>query len=426
MQLKRQELGNGVFLNYIPTDKFKSGLLQLRFIMPLSKDTAAKNALVFPVIRRGTEKFPNMTAMRKGFQSLYDSSVGSGAWKYGDAQIISLESRPLAQKYAIDDTDIVAGVIDMMEDMLLHPLTENGVFKAEYVAGEKKIAADGVRAIVNNKNQYAVKRCKEIMFSGEPFGVHDVGEAEDIEAVCPTCLWEQYKTLISRARVEIFAVGEFDEDYLAKRFSAIFSQTERKDIYDVKTEVVLETKGEVKTVYERQNVGQGKLVLGFRTGASNMDDDFYVMSILNEIFGGSTSSKLFMNVRERLSLCYYCSSGLIAEKGGMLVSSGIEFKNEQKTVDEITAQLDKIKNGEISDDELGDAKKSQRDNVLRTEDSTGAIAGWYFNGIMRGKTTSPEERMAQYESVTKEQVVEKAKKIKLDTYYFLCGQEETK
>lgn len=426
MQLKRHEIADGVFLNYIPSDKFKAGFIQVRFVVPMAKETAAKNALIFPVIVRGTEKYPDMTAMRKRFESLYDTSVGAGVWKYGDAQILALGARPLRQKYAIDDTNIVSGVVDIMEDMLLHPVTENGVFKKEYVDGEKKLAADKVRALVNNKGSYATERCKEIMFEGEPFGTYETGTADELEAVCPKCLWTQYKEVLTHARVEIFAAGEFDEKYLAGRFSDIFAQINRGEIYDTATKVMAAPAGQVKTVYEHQSVTQGKLALGFRTGCDSSREDFYIMKVLCDIFGGGTSSKLFMNVRERLSLCYYCSSGLLGEKGAMLVLSGIEFANEKKTVDEIMTQLEKVKAGEISDSELDDAKKSRRDELLRVGDSPSGMVSWAFGMVMRNRMITPEDSIAKIESVTKEQIVEKAQNIKLDTYYFLCGQEETK
>lgn len=425
MELKRQQLAEGVYLNYIPTEKFKAGFIQMRFILPMQKETASKNALLFHVMQRGSEKYPNLTAMRKRGDELYDSHLSAGCWKYGDSQVISLECSPLGQKYAIDDTDITAGVIDLMEDVLLHPVTEDGVFKAEYVEGEKIQLIGRARSIINNKGQYAATRATEVMFEGDPFGIRDIGTPEDIEKVCPKCLYEQYLTVLKTARVEIFAVGSYDEKYLAKRFSEIFSGINRGDVYSpATTPLSAERTGEIKKVYERQNVTQGKLVLGFRTGCDRSCDDFYLMKLFNEIFGGSACSKLFMNVREKLSLCYYCSSSLLSEKGAMIIHSGIEFANEQKAVDEINVQLEKMKSGDITDEEIDNAKKSLCDGILGNEDSTRAMAGWFFGNIMTGQTTTPEQAMDEIKSATKEQIVEKAKKVTLDTYYFLCGEEK--
>ena len=428
MQLNRRQLSEGIFFNYIPTDKFKSGFLQVRFIMPLKKETAAENALMFNVALRGTEKYPTTTDMRKKYDELYATGVFSNVWKYGDAQIIALQSSPIDRQYVIDDTDITAETIDLIEQVIFHPVTERGAFRAEYVESEKKQLADRVRSEINNKGKYANTRCTEIMFEGDPYGIGEFGSVEDIESITPEALYTQYKTLVSTARVEIFAVGNFDEEKTAACFARIFALKDRANIYE--PAVISALSGdvkEVKTVYERQNVTQGKLVLGYRTGCDKSQKDYYIMELLNEIFGGSACSKLFMNVREKLSLCYYCSSGLIGEKGAMMVRSGIEFANEKKAVDEINVQLQKIKDGDISDDEMDDAKKGQTDSLMRVEDRQTSMIGWYFGAIMRGEEAiSPEERIEQIKSVTKEQIAEKAKGVVLDTYYFLCGEENAK
>lgn len=427
MQLKRQQLFDGIYLNCIPTDKFKAGLIQIRFLMPLTKETAAKNALVFPVILRGTEKYPSVLALRKRYDQLYASSVWSNVWKYGDSQVVALNSSPLSQKYAIDDTDITSGIIDIMEDAILHPCTENGIFTEEYVESEKKRLIEKLRADVNNKGRYATKRCVEVMFEGDPYGIDECGSINDIEKVCSKCLFEQYKKLISTARIEIFAVGEFDEALLRDRFSAIFSKVGRGEVYVPETKPLSPKVDSVKTVYDHDSVSQGKLVLGFRTGCDRSAEDSHIYEVFNEIFGGSATSKLFMNVREKLSLCYFCSSRQLLEKGAMLISSGIEFANEKKAVDEITVQLEKMKSGDFTDGEIEDAKKGIRDGILRTEDSTSNMAGWYFGRLIRGaELLSIEESIARVESVTREQIVEKARNVTLDTYYFLCGKEETK
>lgn len=422
----RKQIAEGAFLTVIPADKFKSNYIQIRFIMPLKKETAAKNSLVFPVILRGTEKYQTLSEIRRRKQELYDSGVWSGHWKHGDSHIVSLEASSLRNSYAIDDTDITDGVLDLIGQVVLHPVTENGVFKAESVEGEKKIAADAVRATINQKGRYARLRALEEMFSGDAYGVSDGGTVEEIEAVCPKCLFEAYKNMLRTARVEIFAVGDFDGDVLEKKFSEIFSSVERGDVYEPAHDTRGEARKELLKVYDRQNVTQGVLVLGFFTGSTSADDDYAVTKVFNTVFGGSAASKLFMNVREKLSLCYYCSSSLIPEKGAMTVASGIQFENEQKAFDEIMVQLDKMKNGEITDDEIDMAKRSLCDDIMSADDSTRALAATAFGEVIYGRKLTDEEKLAKINAVTKEQITERAKAVRLDTYYFLCGQEESK
>ncbi len=426
MYSERKQIAKGVYLTNISADKFKSNYIQIRFVMPLAKDTAAKNALVFPVILRGTEKYPTIADIRRRKQELYDSGVWSGHWKHGDNHIVSIEASSLRNSYAIDDTDITDGVLDLIGQVILHPVTDGGVFKAESVEGEKKIAADAVRATINQKGRYARLKAIEKMFSGDAYGISDGGTVEEIEAVCPKCLFEAYKNILGTARIEIFAVGDFDAYELEKKFSEIFSSVDRGEIYEPKSDTKGTERAEIQKIYDRQNVTQGVLVLGFFTGSAASDDDYAVTKVFNTVFGGSAASKLFMNVREKLSLCYYCSSSLIPEKGAMTVASGIQFENEQKAFDEIMVQLDKMKSGEITDDEIEMAKKSLCDDIMSSDDSIRALAAIAFGEVMYGRKLTDEEKIAKINAVTKEQITERAKAVRLDTYYFLCGQEESK
>ncbi len=266
-------------------------------------------------------------------------------------------------------------------------------------------------------------RLVEEMFENDAFGLSELGTEESVEAVTPESLWAQYQHLLSKARIEIFAVGNFDFKALAESFSRIFKETVRNYTDIPETKVMEKARETVKTVYERQNITQGKLSLGFYTGASVCDDDYHVMQMLNVIFGAGVTSKLFLNVREKLSLCYYCGSSENGQKGYMTVNSGIEFANEKKAVDEILFQLDEIKNGNISEDELRDARLALLDAIGRVGDSTGNLLGWYFSGVMNGHLMTPEEKKAKIESVTAEDIVKKAQSIRLDTYYFLSGKE---
>jgi predicted Zn-dependent peptidase len=320
--------------------------------------------------------------------------------------------------------NITQRAMGLMEDILLHPVTENGVFCEEYVESEKEKLIDDILAQVNDKRRYAMTRLIEEMFEDDAFGLSELGTVESVEAVCPHCLWKQYQELLSASRIEIFAIGNFDFDALAESFKRIFGGIKRSYEGAPETKIMEKAREEIKTVYERQNITQGKLSLGFYTGASVHDEDYHVMQMLNVIFGAGVTSKLFLNVREKLSLCYYCGSSENGQKGYMTVNSGIEFANEKKAVDEILFQLDEIKNGNISEDELRDARLALLDAIGRVGDSTGNLLNWYFSGVMNGKLISPEEKKEKIESVTVADIAKKAKNIKLDTYYFLCGKEE--
>lgn len=423
MLFERKELGRGVYLNEIHETKFKSNLISVRFIAPLDPNTAAKNALIFPVLLRGSKQFPNLGSIRREEESIYDTGISDSVYKRGDMQILELRMKLLDNRFSIDGMDITARAMNLLTDLLFCPITEDGVFCRDYVEGEKQMLIDDIRAQGNDKRRYARTRLIEEMFEGEAFGTSELGTVESVTAICPTCLWEQYMTLLSCARVEIFAVGNFDFDSLGAQFVSAFSHVNRDTIYSLQTTAMTGARDEVKTVYERQNITQGKLSLGFYTGCTVKDPDYHVMQVLNAVYGSGVTSKLFLNVREKLSLCYYCSSSEDGQKGYMTVNSGIEFANEKKAMDEILVQLEEVKKGNVTESELHSAKLLLIDAVNRVADSTDAMMNWYFGCVMNENVISPDEKRAFIESVTISDVVQKAQAIRLDTHYFLCGKE---
>lgn len=420
---ERKELMDGVFFNAIGETKFKSGLISVRFITPLNAETAAKNALLFPVLSRGSEHFPDLGSIRREEESVYDTDIDDAVYKRGDTQIIEMRMRVLDNRFAIDGMNITQRALALLGDLIFRPVTENGVFLEEYVESEKQMLIEDIRAQINDKRRFAMQRLNEEMFADDVYGVCELGTVESVEAVCPVCLWKQYKEVLSRARVEIFAVGNFDFEALSEIFRSLFASVERKDLYQTETKMLI-PKETVKKVCERQNIAQGKLSMGFYTGITASDENYTAMQMLNVIYGAGVTSKLFCNVREKLSLCYYCGSSDNAQKGFMTVNSGIEFKNEKKAADEILAQLDEIKKGNISENELRDARLALLDSVERIADSVGNMLNWYFSGVMNGVLLTPAEKRAKIEAVTAEDIVKIAENIRLDTYYFLCGKEE--
>ncbi|MBE6664748.1 MAG: insulinase family protein [Ruminococcaceae bacterium] len=421
----RQKIADGVFFNAIQETKFKSNLISVRFIVPLDESTAAKNALLFPVLLRGSKNFPDIGAIRREEESVYDTDISDGVYKRGDTQILEMRMRVLDNRFSIDGMDITARAVHLLSDVLFAPVMENGIFLADYVESEKQMLVDDIRAQINDKRRYAMQRLMEEMFSDDVFGISELGTVESVCAITPESLTVQYQDLLSRARVEIFAVGNFDFDSLGKTFAKSFASLQRKNIVDTETCAMQSAKETVKTVYERQNISQGKLSLGFYTGVTVRDPNYTAMQLLNIIYGAGVTSKLFLNVREKLSLCYYCGSGDNGQKGFMTVHSGIEFKNEKKAADEILAQLEEIKKGNISENELRDAKLALIDSAERIADSAINMLNWYFACVMNEAVITPKEKCEAIRAVKTEEIVKIAQNIRLDTYYFLCAKEET-
>ena len=420
----RKEIASGVFFNAISETKFKSNLISMRFIAPLDEKTAAKNALLFPVLLRGSTNFPDIGSIRREEESVYDTDISDGVYKRGDSQILEIRMSLLDNRFSIDGMNITDRAVRLLSDILFSPLMENGAFLEEYVESEKQMLIDDIRAQINDKRRYAMQRLSEEMFSDDVFGVSELGTVESVDEITANALTNQYKELFSRARIEIFAVGRFDFASLRETFRTLFSSTKRSYIYQTETKPLQSAKPSVKTVYERQNISQGKLAMGFYTGVTVKDKNYTTMQLLNIIYGAGVTSKLFLNVREKLSLCYYCGSGENGQKGFLTVHSGIEFKNEKKAADEILAQLDEIKKGNISENELRDAKLALVDSAERIADSAYNMLNWYFACVMNGEMITPEEKCEKVRATTTDDIVKIAQNIRLDTYYFLCAKEE--
>ncbi len=423
MALEKINISDGVTLNIIKTDKFKTNYLSFNFVCNLREENASHNALLPQVLMRGTKKHPNMAGMKKVLDDLYAASIEARVYKRGEFQVIGMAAGWLDDRYSIDKTDITMGTLDILEEVLFEPYTENGAFSKNYVEGEKSNLIDDIRAAINNKRTYAIDRCKEEMCKYEPYGIAVYGKEEQVERITAETLYDAYMSLLKTSKVEIFYVGGNDGDKIAQRIKAMFSSI-RREYLEPSSAVVIKEVSSVKEVTEKCQATQGKLSLGFRSGCSLGEKDYLAFPLFVEIYGGSPVSKLFMNVREKLSLCYYCRAIPEGLKGIMVVTSGIEVENKQKTQDEILAQLENIRNGIITEEELVLAKKSLKNAYNELEDNPASLEGWYLTRRLAGLDDIPEDVIGGIMNVTKREIVEAAKKIELDTVYFLEGTQK--
>jgi predicted Zn-dependent peptidase len=421
MQISRKEIYDGIALTVIETDKFKFNRIFIDFVLPLENERAAKNALFADVLMRGTEKYPGLLPLQKKLSSLYGADVDTYVGTSGEAHVITVFAKLLKDKYALGGEEITREGAELLCEVLTNPQKENGIFCEAYVESEKEKLIDDIAAQINDKDAYALHRAIEIMCEGEAWGISELGKPEDVEKITAGELYEHYNYVLSHAQAEVFAIGEFPEGTPEKLVRDMFGGVSRGEVPDHSTKIV-RAAGEVKKAVEHQELRQGKLVLGFRTGVGEGEDGYDALKVFNCVFGSGTQSKLFMNVREKLSLCYHCSSRIYA-KGVMMVTSGIEPANYDKARNEILAQLDEIRNGNISDEEMDSAKKRLRNSMLSVGDSPEALHSWYANNNIFSLSATPEEMIERLERVTKEDVAEAAKKITLDTEYFLCGKE---
>ncbi len=416
----KEKIGDRITLNISKSEKFKTNFLSFFFSVPLENEYAAEYALVPKVLLRGSRNYPDMQAVNKRLDYLYGAHVTATVFKRGERQVTGVFSSCLCNEYAFEKTDILKNLISVVKDLFFNPLTENGAFKEAYVEGEKKNQIDFIKSQINNKNQYALKRCQQIMCADEAYGISENGTADQVEGITPDSLYKAYERFISCADIDVFFVGKCDEKQLKTDICDMFADISRQNVAPFEPNIIKDVK-EVKNEEEVMNITQGKLTLGFRTGISVYDSSYTAFSLFNEIFGGSPSSKLFMNVREKLSLCYYCSAIPEAHKGLLFVASGIEVENKQKAQEEILNQLEDIKLGKISDEEFDSAVKSLVNGYSELDDDPQSLSLWYYGRMLAGLDGTPQDVCEKIKALTKADVVNAASGIKLDTVYFLKG-----
>ena len=426
MEFNRTELMPGVFLSHLRSDKFKTACMSVTLLTQLRRETAAMNAVIPFVLRRGTTRYGDMEQLSRRMDELYGAAVEPVVRRIGEIQCIGFYGSFPEPDYLPGGEALLGDTCALMAQLLLDPATRGGLLLPQYVDSEREKLLDIIRSRMNDKRSYALTRCIEEMCCYEDFAVSRFGSESEAENIHYKKLTRHYRELIQTCPVEIFYCGKTDFRAVSAAMRDAFSTMPRGEIdYDIGTDLRMNAvEDHVRFVEEEMDVTQGKLVLGFRLGECMEEPDIPALYVFNAVYGSGATSKLFMNVREKLSLCYYASSAVYLHKGIMLVSSGIEFDKLDAARDEILAQLDSVRRGEITDDELRSAKKSVASDLRAVQDSIGELEGFYLSQALDGLDYGPAELAALAEDVTKEDVQAIAESIECDLIYFLKGSGE--
>lgn len=426
MKVTRKEIAPLVFLTCLTTDKFKTGHLSINILSQLDRETASKNALIPYVLRRGSAMFPDMESISAALDLLYGARIEPIVGKKGEIQTVGLVSSFIDDSIAPNNEEILTNIAELMTSLLITPNTRGGLLNKEYVESEKEKLIDRIRAVINEKRSYSVARLKELMCYSENYAVDRLGTEAEADSISYKKLTTHYRNLLADSPIEITYCGSHDADYVENCFETLIETLPRSDEEpDLSTEIRLNTMEEEPRYYvDELDVTQGKLALGFRLGDYFDEDNIPAILVFNAIYGGSVNSKLFMNVREKLSLCYFASSGVDLFKGLMLVSSGIEFEKYDEALSEIIAQLNAVRAGDFTDEELIAAKKSISSDLRASMDSPMAMADFWLGQNIRGLEYDPEELASLVEMVKADEVITAANSCDCDTIYFLKGLQE--
>ncbi len=420
-EIKSYNIKPGIQLHHIKTEQFKTVSVGLHFHRQLKKEEAAQNALLTEVMQRGSEKFKDTAAISRYMQSLYGAYFDADIRRKGEDQILSFVISAVSDEYLPEGEACVLEAVSTLFDIALSPQIVDGAFRQDYIAQEKVNLINDIEALMNDKKSYAVWRLIENMCAGDNYSIYELGTKGTVQEITPETLYQHYKMAISESPVDIFVTGHADIDAILEIAVKRLADINPGDVAYPKTELY-QPCGDIKQVEEVYDVSQAKLSLGFYTGIAPSDPRYSALMVFNSIFGSGAHSKLFNNVREKLSLAYYASSRLERYKGLMLVSSGIEYQNKQKAEDEILLQLEAMQHGEISDYELDVSVKSIVNSLRSLRDSNGYLADYYLGQAVSGTQISLEEQCRLVSAVTMEEVVEIAKLIKPEMVYDMRGE----
>ena len=413
------ELLPGVTLRCFPDTRFKQGALSFQIIRPMCRQEAALNALIPTVLLRGTAKHPDLRSITLRLDELYGAAVGTTVRRVGDYQTTGLTCGFIEDKYALPGDQVLEPMIDFLRELLLEPVIEDGGFDRGFVESEKKNLISTIESELNDKRAYAMNQMLRAMCKADSYGIPRLGSVEDAQKIDPVEAFEHYCRILRTSRIDIFYVGSAPAETVARLLSPLFAETDRDYMPLGPQTPFCDAGGE--DLVETMDVSQGKLCLGYVTPITNRDPRFAAMQVMNAILGAGMTSKLFMNVREKLSLCYSIGSGYYGSKGLVTVSAGIDFAKEQQTREEIARQLDAIRNGDITDEELTSAKEAILSSLRSTHDSPGAIEGYYATAALSGMNMTPEQYMDAVRAVTAGEVSGAARELRLHTTYFLKG-----
>lgn len=419
-QPKVVEIGEKIRLLRVQTAPTKTTCVSVDLLMPLGVRTAEYTVLA-SYLTHCTEKFPSLHLLNERLELLYGAALSCSTAKVGEGFRVSFQVTCLNDRYALDGERISEAVLNLLLDLLLCPYLENGTFAKNQTATEIRLCIEDLESEMNDKRAYALRRMIETMCQDEPYGIRTDALLKEVRALTPDDLLQAWKQLLREAHICVCAAGDIAFDALEENLKARFAEIPRHPI-SIET-VFVETCEDVTEETETMVLNQSKLVLGFRSGMTSPDDNFYAERVMVDVFGGGPYSRLFTQVREKLSLCYYCSARLNRQKGIVVVQSGIESENKQAALKEILRQLSVMQNGEFTDDAL-QASKAAIADLFRSVDDMPETAVTYYAQFIDTPLCTPAEFIRGIESVTREDVVAAANRMSLDTVYFLCSKEE--
>ena len=416
------EIINGVKLHPIKTDKFKTDLAVISMSMPLSREYVTYDCLIPSVLKRGTINYHTQEEINRKLEEMYGTEFDCGIEKIGDNHVIKFYTESISDDFLPEHEELLLEQLKLLFEIAFKPYTENGIFKEEYLISEKENIRQKINSKIDNKEQYAVDRCTELMYKEEPYALYKYGYEEDLKNINNEALYKRYIEILRTSKIDIYISGNYDLDIIEKFIRNELQKIELNDrnpIYvqnNEQTEIkkIIDT----QTFEEKLDIAQGKLILGLDI-MENRENLQFAARLYNVILGESATSKLFQNVREKASLAYSARSTYVRQKNNIFIKCGIEIKNMEKALEIIMQQLEDMKQGKFIDEDINNAKKYMINGINSIEEEQDTEITYYIGQELSGINISLEKYLKEIQSVTREQIIDIANKIQINTIYFL-------
>ncbi len=416
------KLANGVDGFFIKNDRFNTTVLSVNFYLPLKTETISAYALLPYVLTSCSNEYRDFSKLNFKLNMLYGADLVVSSNRVMDMQHIKIAISVINDEFTINKNSVINEAMDLLISLIFNPAVQNNSFFDADIEREKRKLLENIAAEVNEKRVFAKNRMLEIMFENSPYGISKYGTESGAKAITGQILYNAWQEMLKTAYVRVQVIGKQLPDGVFEQITNCFNKFNRENIVDYKKVTKVEKADNIKQVTEHFDVTQGKLVMGFSSEICGQNA--YDLLLATDIFGGGPYSNLFTNVREKLSLCYYCSASSVRGKGFVIVQSGVEAENAEKAQTEILNQLNSIKNGNISDFTFSASQKAISGALLAYNDNLGGIDQWYSSNITQNEPISPEEAANIVNNITKQDVINAAKGINLNTVYRLMPQKE--
>ena len=423
MSLEILKLSRGVEGLFIKNSRFNTTLISYNFYLPLQKETVASNALLPFILTSCSKKYPDFSRLNYKLAKLYGARLNATAEKYGDYQLLKMTISVINDKFSFDEESLVKSASQLLLNLIFEPNLVDNAFTPEDLEREKRKAIEHIKGEISEKRVFAKKRLIEEMYKNEAYGLPKCGTIEDVQNITGESLFGTWKNMLESAFVRVQVVGKKVPEGFFEDITERFSQIKRKNITKCTESAPTTPIKTPQSVTDNMDIAQGKLCLGFSSEIYGNDDTSLAVMVMTDIFGGGPYSRLFSNVREKMSLCYYCSASAIRQKGLITVESGVETQNCEKAEKEILNQLSIVKKGKFTDFEFESSIKSITDSLNSYNDSQNSIDLWYAIKINNKKLYSPEDIAKKISKITREDVINAAKGVKLHTVYKLLPKE---